>query len=238
MRRTVKAAVLGVFTPLTGPAAVVAPQVSVPVRPDREQARAWAVQELTHREYHGPGLVTRVLRWLLHQLDQAPVVGRPFQALAVTVLLALLVTLAVVMWRRGALHPGHRAEGRGPVFASTELTAADHRALADRAAADGDWPAAVVERFRAVARALEERAVISPLPGRTADEVAREAGAWLPEVNAALMAGARLFDDVRYGGHPAGPDADAALRDLDARVRAARPGVDRVAAVTGPVPPS
>jgi len=40
-----------------------------------------------------------------------------------------------------------------------------------------------------------------------------------------LRRSARLFDDIWYGGRPAGPDADAALRALDERVRAAQPHV-------------
>jgi hypothetical protein len=81
----------------------------------------------------------------------------------------------------------------------------------------------VRERLRAIVRSLEERAVLEPRPGRTADEAASEAGAALPDCAAGLRSAALLFDDVWYGGRPAGPEGDAALRELDDRVRSARP---------------
>jgi len=81
----------------------------------------------------------------------------------------------------------------------------------------------VVERFRAVARELEERAVLVAQPGRTADELAGEAGQLLPALAGQLAAGSSLFDDVRYGGRTGTPDADRQLRALDEAVRSARP---------------
>ncbi len=58
--------------------------------------------------------------------------------------------------------------------------------------------------------------MIPPRPGRTADELAAEAGAVLPGETAALGAAARLFDDVRYGGRAGSADGYQRLRDLDA----------------------
>ena len=126
----------------------------------------------------------------------------------------------VVAWavlRVGGLRRNAARDAAGGL-GGTVRTAAEHRAEADRLATEGDWAEAVLERFRAVSRALEEDAVLVPQPGRTADEVAREAGAWLPGLSADLAAGAQLFDGVRYGGRPAGPDADTSLRALDAAV--------------------
>ena len=100
---------------------------------------------------------------------------------------------------------------------------AAHRAAADRHADRGEWTDAVLERFRAVARQLEERAIITPSTGRTADELAAEAALRLPQLGADLTASARTFDDVCYGHRPGTPEADARLRSLDESVRAARP---------------
>jgi hypothetical protein len=80
----------------------------------------------------------------------------------------------------------------------------------------------VVERFRAIARELEERALLSPQPGRTAREVARDGGAALPELASDLLVAAHHFDDVSYGHLTVDRRADQALRDLDDRLRAAR----------------
>ncbi|WP_449066361.1 DUF4129 domain-containing protein, partial [Planomonospora algeriensis] len=64
--------------------------------------------------------------------------------------------------------------------------------------------------LRAVARDLEERAVVEELPGRTADELAAEAGRALPGFAGELAEAARLFDDVTYGDLPGTPRATGA----------------------------
>ena len=50
-----------------------------------------------------------------------------------------------------------------------------------------------------------------------------EAGLSLPSCAGDLRSAARLFDEIWYGGRPAGPESYSALRDLDRAVRAARP---------------
>ena len=57
--------------------------------------------------------------------------------------------------------------------------------------------------MRAIVRSLEERALLDPRPGRTADEAAAEAGRALPAHADRLRAAARDFDDVTYGGRTA-----------------------------------
>ena len=63
--------------------------------------------------------------------------------------------------------------------------------------------------------------VLDPRPGRTADEVAREAGAAVPTIAGDLRAAAEIFDEVWYGGRPATPQYDALMRQADDRVRRA-----------------
>jgi hypothetical protein len=101
-------------------------------------------------------------------------------------------------------------------------TAAQLRSAADAAAAGGDYSLAVAERFRAIVRDLEERAVLDERPGRTALEVSAEAGRVLLTAARALADGAELFDDVVYGQRPATAADDAAMRAADQQVRAAR----------------
>jgi len=197
----------------------------VPVEPDREQARGWALRELAGREYAAqrPGLLARALDWLLQHLPKG-LVGVPLWTLLVaTAVLAGVVLYAV--GRAGGYRRSARLRAAG-VLAASRLTAAEHRAAADRHAAAGDHSAAVLERFRAVARELEERAVLTPQPGRTAGEVASDAAVVLPGLRGALSAGARRFDEVCYGGQPGTAQADASLRELDAAVRRARTAVD------------
>ena len=197
----------------------------VPVLPDAGQGRAWAREELAGPGYDRPGLIRRGLQWLVEHLQQLPLPHGNGSALTAAVL--LVVVAAVVVWavRRGGGPLARRRGGDGDaVFEPGPRSAEQHRSDADRAAADGDWRTAVLERFRAVVRELEERGVVPEQPGRTAGETADAAGRRMPGLKDDLRNAATLFGDVRYGGRTPGPAADAALRELDARVRATRAG--------------
>lgn len=204
---------------------VLAAAPQPPLTPGPDEARRAAAQELAHREYQEarPGLLSRALTWLLEHLPSIPALHGPLPSITlVAVLAALLAVIVFAVLRAGRIRMARRTPD-GDVFAGSELTAADHRAAADRHAAAGAWSEAVLERFRAVVRELEERAVLVPQPARTAGEAAGEAGRWLPALAPDLAAAARLFSEVRYGGRPADRAADESLRRLDEAVRRARP---------------
>jgi hypothetical protein len=97
---------------------------------------------------------------------------------------------------------------------------------------EGQFAEAVREWMRAIVRELETRGVLEPRPGRTADEVAREAGAAVPAVAADLRTAATVFDEVWYGGRPATAQAEAVLRQADRRVQRAQ------LVVAGPAAPT
>lgn len=203
-----------------------------PVAPDAEEARRWARDELAEEIYREaqPGLVERVISWLLDHLERIELPTTQGSRLGfVVALLVLAALLVAALALAGPLRPNRRrAAASGEVFEGPDRSAAAHRAAADRHAAEGRWAEAVRERFRAVVRALEERDLLVPAPGRTADEVAGEAGRLLPAAAADLATAARIFDDVWYGGRPATPEHDARLRDADAAVAAARPALEAV----------
>lgn len=207
-------------------AAAVAATAVAAVRPDRDEARAWAERELSGREYQAarPGPLAQALRWLRSQLDRipAPHVGDLRLGVAIITLAALAVVV-LILWRSGGLGRNTRARQDADLFGDRSLSAADHRAAADAAEEAGDLVTALVERFRAVLRALADRDLVQLAPGRTADEVVAEAGTALPELTADLLAAARAFDDVRYGDRPVTPDQVRAMRELDGRAAAARP---------------
>ncbi|MGA2827947.1 MAG: DUF4129 domain-containing protein [Streptosporangiaceae bacterium] len=137
-------------------------------------------------------------------------------------LAALVVVLAAVILRR--IGPVARSRrGRPGLSESTLLTAREHRDTAERAAAAGDYAAAILEYLRAIAAGLEERGVLAPDPGRTADEFAGQAGRLLPAHAAGLTSAARLFDDVRYGGQPGTRTGCERLRDLETAIAATAP---------------
>jgi hypothetical protein len=137
----------------------------------------------------------------------------------------VLVVAAVVFWIRPT------RSHRGPtaaVLADSALSAAEHRALADRHAADGDYTSAIVERMRAVAVLIEERGVLTSQPGRTADELAGQAARAMPELAADLGPAAELFDDVMYGGRTGTEAGYEVISRLDAAVQAATGGRTRL----------
>jgi hypothetical protein len=195
-----------------------------PIRPDREQARAWAREELSRREYQTerPGIIDMVLAWIGAQLDRVQAPGVPGNV-GVSVAIALVLALvAFVVWRTGGFRRQAKLRSRG-VFDAVDRTATDHRRAAEEAEAAGDLHTALVEWFRAIARALSERALIAESPGLTADELARRAAGRLPALADDFSAAAVSFDDVRYGDLPATLAAVRAMADLDTRAAATTP---------------
>ena len=196
----------------------------------RESARDAAREELSRREYADaqPSLVLRLvgrgLRAIGDLIEDAAgsVPGGRLGLLLILLLLLLLV--AVVLAR---LRPaGGRDARRAPLFAGSQvLSAAEHRARAEQAAAEGRYDEAVRERLRAVVRDLEARGVLDPRPGRTAGEVARDAGAAVPVVADDLRRAAFTFDEVWYGGRTADASSYAVLVEVDDRVGRSRTAV-------------
>ncbi len=202
----------------------IAAQLAAVVPVGRDEARQAAERELSKGIYHQnePGPVTRafdaLVDWLGRLLDRiigaAP--GGSFGPLVL--LAAVLVVVAVVLWRTGPVRRAGRA--RSPqVELSGDLGADEHRRRAEEHTAAGRFAEAVRERMRAIVRELETRGVLDPRPGRTADEVAREGGALVPTIAGDLRAAASVFDEVWYGGRPATPHSDALMRQADDRVR-------------------
>ncbi len=205
----------------------------VPVVPDAETARRWAVRELADPIYHeGPSLLERFIEWLLSLFDNAPTgLGLPPALVGTLVVLAVGAVVAVAFAVAGPVRASRRAAASVVVLGDDARRADDLRAAADAAAARGDWSTAVLERFRAVIRSLEERALLDDRPGRTAHEAAEEAGARLPARTADLRRAARLFDDVCYGHVAVDAAADAWLRSVDDDVAASR-SADGAASLT------
>ena len=205
----------------------------VPVDPDAETARRWAEQELADPIYHrGESLLQVVLRWIQEQLAAAQnalstMDGRSAAlVLGSVVIVGVVVTLLVV----GPVRRSRRSQRSSvEVFVDDNRTAAELRRSADTLAAAGRWSEAVLDRFRAILRSLEKRAVVDERPGRTAHEAAVQAAAVLPPCAADLHRASRMFDDVCYGDVEARRDDDAWLRQVDDAVQNTRP----VAAATG-----
>ncbi len=215
-----------------GRVAVLAQQLvgtgdDVPVRIPRVPAREAAERELSDPRYHqyDPNPLQRALNWLWQRVDDlfgaaAGATPDGWVGLLVIALVVLLLIIALRL-RLGALR---RTPTTGAaLFTDRPRTAAEHRTAAEAHAARSDWTPAVQERMRAIVLALEERALLTPAPGRTADEAATEAGRVFPAHADRLRTAAGTFDAVTYGRRPATAEEYAMLSALDSDLSQNRP---------------
>ncbi|MFD5115636.1 DUF4129 domain-containing protein [Streptomyces sp. NPDC058391] len=208
----------------------------IPVDTPRAPAREAAERELSKPMYHenDPNLLQRALdrfwEWvddLFNSLSGAAP-GGPLGL--VVIVLVVVALLAALWWRLGT--PSRIPGAVGSLFDEGPRSAAEHRATAETHAAAGRWNQAVQERMRALVRSLEERALLDPRPGRTADEAASEAGRPLPGHADRLRTAAREFDDVAYGGRTADRSAYLRLRELDLDLERTKPQLSTTAGGT------
>ena len=189
----------------------------------RQAAARRARAELAKPIYHPqPPLPVRILRaitsWLGRLYHSAQ--GLPGGWWAIVTLTALLVIVAaIVLARIGPLARAQR-RARELVAPGRALSAADPRSAAARLAEAGDFAGAICERVRAIAAELDERGVLRPVTGRTADEFAAEAGQAMPPYAADLRGAALLFDEVRYGQRAGSRPGYDRVAELDTRIRA------------------
>ena len=188
-------------------------------------------QRLARRELAEVSIWQRVLDWLARTIGSAShaVPGGWFGLIVLLVLAVAGSALIIARLRPG---PGSRLRS-APVLAGGSRTAADYRRSAERHAAADDYTAAIIDSVRSIAADLEERAVLRPDPGRTADELAAQAGLVLPGRAGDLIGIARLFDDVRYGDQRGTAQGYARVTEVAGElrsVRAAAPAPDGPAA--------
>lgn len=197
-----------------------------------------AGQRLARRELSEASIPQRIFGALLRLFsDASHALGGGWAGVVALAVLSVLGVTVIAFWLRPALR---RRAARGPVLAGPTRTAEGHRREAARLAAAGDHAAAIVEGVRAISVELGQRGILPPKPGRTAGELAAEAGRELPALASSLRVVARIFDDVRYGGREGTPAGYLAVTELDAAVRVtgrpARAPGPRTAA-TGPGTP-
>ncbi|MFG3435976.1 DUF4129 domain-containing protein [Nonomuraea sp. NPDC047897] len=198
----------------------------------RDEAARRAADELLKPAYEQEPLLDRIWRhvqqFLGDLMDAATGGGTAGGVIAAVVITLLVLTVIVLVGWQLRRTSRRNAGAAAALFGERAMSAAEHRQAAADLAAQGRYTEAVQERLRAIARDLEERALVDGLPGRTADELSAEAGLALPAFAGELAAAARSFDDVTYGGVPGTRAAYDAMTSLDERLRAARP-----AALTG-----
>jgi len=214
-------------TPVLLVARALAP-VLAPVEPDAEEARDRLARELADPAYRAAEpswfdrLVADVLEWLGDLFDSGP--GAPPQVLLVVVVLLVVGLLVAAYFIYGAPRANRRSRAAEPLFGDDDARdAAALRAAARTAADAGDHALAVQEMFRAIARSLSERAVLTASPGTTATGFAGRAADYFPDRRDELRAAAEAFDDVRYLGGEGSEPAWRRVAELDRDISAARP---------------
>lgn len=205
--------------------------------PDGDQARQWAEEELSKQTYQAAKptwfdeWAAGVVKWIVDLFngrgtgDLAPVF---VTIIVVVIILALVVALLVWGRPRASRSVRRHTELLGE---RDDRSAAQLRADAERSAREQDWDAAIVLRFRALARDLLERDLIEPTPGATAQSIARQASIPFRGLADRLHAAATSFDAVRYLRAAADEETYRRLAETDDLLRTANPAdAERTAA--------
>ena len=218
-----------VLTPLLR-AVVAAADDGPPLTPDGDEARRWAEEELSKPTYDiaEPTPFDRIARAIgefIASLFNPQVSGGWGSVLAIvaTVAVVVVIVTAFVVW--GVPRVSRRAAARTPMLfgEAEQRSAAALRAAAAERAQASDWEAAIVLRFRALARGCFERGVVDPPPGATVHGFARAAARVFPALATRLDDAATAFDDVRYLRRPGTAELYRLVAAVDDDVAAARP---------------
>ena len=204
------------------PAATAAAGAAPPI--GRGAAQRLARTELSKAIYHpheslSQRLLSAVNQWLSRFFNAANAAPGGWWGLVALAAIAVIV-IAIIMARIGPV-TRRRRRADDQILGARTVTAREYRLRAERLASAGDYSAAILDCVRAIARQLEEQGVLAPRIGRTADEIANEAGRALPADADALRAAARLFDDVCYGQRQGTQDGYQRLHALDVTIAAA-----------------
>jgi hypothetical protein len=179
--------------------------LDVPVNPDRETAREWAVDELSKREYQtgtGTNWLQSFMEWIQNLIASiGDGFGGTWNGWGLVGAIAIGLGLAsLLLWL--VIGPLRRSRGRKVVdddLGDPDVTAAELAAAAATAARAGDWNAAVIGAYRSLIRSLAERDAIDARPGMTALEAAIAASVAMPTIATDVGEDADVFDAVRYG---------------------------------------
>lgn len=200
---------------------------AVPVQPDADTARRLLLDELAKPAYAAaqPSPIDRAaqafLTWFNGLFD---VKGADAPPLVLAIAIGVVVAVLVVALLLFGLPRRNRRSSVGSLFGADDRRSADEmRRAAEAAKGRGDFSLAVLERFRALARGLDERTLVAVFPGTTASAFAASAARTFPAEHGELQVAAELFDAVRYADDTATREDALSVSALDDRLAAARP---------------
>jgi Domain of unknown function (DUF4129) len=209
-----------------------------PLTPDGDEAREWAERELSDPAYAAaePTPLDRIAQAIgefIESLFATQLSGDwgPWVAVIAAVVVVLVIAAAFLVW--GVPRTTGRARSSAELFGADEhRSAADLRRDAASRAAKGEWDAAIVLRFRALARGLVERGAVDTPPGATVHAFARAAARAFPASGGELESAAAAFDDVRYLRRPGTQELYRRIAAVDDTVTAARPVLHELTGAT------
>lgn len=200
----------------------------VPVDPSAPDAAQLLITELSKPVYQAAkptwfDLLAKAIQDWLASLQLGGVQGPPALGLAVIVTLVVLgIVVAFLIF--GLPRLNRRSTVSGSLFGDDDSrSAATIRQDATTAATRGDYSTAVAEMFRAIARGLAERSIITTSPGTTARDFALTASTPFPELAEPLRASAAAFDQVRYLGQVGTAEQFQQAAALENDLRSSRP---------------
>lgn len=210
--------------------------VDVPVAPDADDARDLLVEELAKQEYVAakPTWFDQLIRSFTEWLDNLAAPsgdGAPPVPGIVVLAIIIVVVLAIAFLVFGLPRLNRRSRVAGSLFGEDDArTAAQMRAAAEAAASAGDFSLATAEMFRAIARGLAERTVLTTSPGTTAHDFGSRAGRAFPAHAKAIEDAAAAFDEVRYLERTGTEARYREIAALERSLRTDRPVLDEVGA--------
>ena len=212
--------------------------MTVPVEPDADDARELLLDELSDPAYAESQptwfdlLSQAVLDWLANLRFGEGGAFSPLVLVIVLVLGVIAVLTAILIY--GLPRWRQRSRLENELFGESDRrTARQLRRDAEKAASAGDWATAIAERYRAIARSLDERPIVTTLPGTTGHGFANAAGRQFGEHATALQRAADRFDDVRYLGQLGDAEGYALVRELDEAIERAPSPLPHVAELSG-----
>lgn len=200
----------------------------VPLTPSADEARQWAQSELSKAIYNQqPTLLEQLVNWLRELWERISslngTLGPVLAPLLVLAALVLVVGVALLVGGPIRRRRAQQAAGSALVLEDDQRTSSEIRAAAETAATAGEFTRAVLERFRAIVRNLDERVILADRAGRTAHEAAVEAGSGLPNCAEPLLTASHLFDEICYGRRRATREDYQRVCEVDDAVAAAKP---------------
>jgi len=207
----------------------------VPVDPDADEARRLLLDELSKAEYREaqPTWFDRLAAAIGDWLQSLTVgsAGGPPGIGVLIVILVVVVALVVAFLVFGLPRLATRSRDSGSLFGDDDARdAATIRRAAESAASGGDFALAITEMFRATARGLAERTVLTTSPGTTAHDFAQRAATAFPAFVGPLGDAAASFDQVRYLGREGTRAQYDAIAALERGLREEKPVLETVGA--------